>query len=222
MAKPLLPTCLALDYADATDMQAALAARVDLRALPIAGRVRSGVDPLAALRVSKPAPRANSGVARRAADREVRQLWMSHPLTPGAWLSVWVSPACWQIARHLEVKGVIEFGQRSQQVVEGVSQRVADLRALGVVIVSTRVGNPRLPLGAPVVRHELVSVLCTTPPPSGAVVIPFAEELRRLAADVQTRQIIHLHIDAQAERRKLGAVARLRRAAAPPALSAHP
>ena len=221
MARALLPICLRLDYADDPDMQAALAARVDLRRLPTVGRLRAGVDPLGAVRMSKRAPRANSELKKRAAHKEARQLCMSHPFIRGAWLSVWISPAVWEIARHLEVKGVVEPIQRSQQLVEGVSQRVSDLRVLGVVIVSTKVGNPRLPRGTPVVPHELVSELRTTPPASGAVLIPLTDELRGLAVDVQMRQIIHRHIDARAERRKLSAVARLNRATAPVAL-AHP
>ena len=218
--RELVPICLALAYADDPVALAALEARVDLRAMPTTGRVRVGVDPLAALRVSKPAPRANSGARRKAADRENRELWLSHPFLPDTWLHVWVSPATHEIARALETRGSIDVMQRAVQPVEGVSQRIADLRALGVVVLSTRVPNQRLPKGAYVVKHELLSKVKTTPPPKGAVVVDLADELRALTANPGVRASIIAKIDAQAASRKQLAMARLNRATA--ATSRHP
>jgi hypothetical protein len=194
-------------------MVAALEERVDLRAVPTSGRLRCGVDPEAAVRVSRDAPRANS--KRRASPaREVRELWLSHPLIPGAWLRVWVNPATWTVAAHLEAHGAVDLIQRGEQLVEGVSQRVSDLRSLSAVIVSVHGPNPRLPGAAYVVRHGLLSRVRTTPPPRGAVVLEFADELKKLAADPGVRAEILAKIDAQSARRKSRAVTRLQRAAA--------
>lgn len=215
----LLPTCLALDYANSTEMTAALGGRVDLRRVPTSGRVRAGVDPLGALRVSKAAPRSNTA-RKKAADQQPRELWISHPLVADAWLRLWVSPAVWVIARHLELHSVVEPEHRHEQLVEATSQRVADLRAVSVVIVSERVPNPRLPRGTPLVRHELVSGVRTTPPPKGSYVLEFSDELRSLTVDVRTRSLIARKIDDEAASRKQRAMDRLNRATA--ALSAYP
>ena len=220
--RELLPICLELAYADAPEMVAALGERVDLRDLPKSGRLRCGVDPEAAVRVSRDAPRSNSGKRRASPDKQVRELWLSHPLIPGAWLHVWVTPATWTVARHLEAHGAVDLIQRGEQLVEGVSQRVSDLRAISAVIVSERVANPRLPGAAFVVRHELLSGISTTPPPRDALVIELADELKKLARDPAVRAEIFAKIDEQGDRRKSRATARLDKAAAALTASARP
>lgn len=212
--KPL-PLSLSMEDANSTDMKALVDARVDLRQQPT-GRLRCGVSSLAALRVSKHAPRANAGVKKRAADREVWRLWISDPGIPDVWFGVWVTPGAWQVARYLEVHGSISPHQRDHKLVEGVGQRVSDLRALGVVIDSTWAENPRGLKAPKLVEHTLLSGLRTELPTTEETkggLFEFAGELQSLVALPAVEEAVLAEIDAHAEARRRSAIARLRKGA---------
>lgn len=210
-----LPICLAIKPHDHSGISALVSARVDLRKTPEGGRLRCGVDPLGAHRVARADPRSNSRkMTAKEADREARQLWLSHPLLPKTWLSVFVSPATHEIARQFEIFSVLEPIDREEQPVVGVQQRISDLRMLGAVIVSGWTENHRRATGAEVARYELLSGISTTAPPDEDTVLDFNAELARLFAEDEAQQAVLSEIARQSAERETRAKARIAKAAA--------
>lgn len=211
----LLPISLDMKRHDDLGMVALVSGRVDLRKKPDSGRLRCGVDPLGAHRVARLDPRSNSRKRKaKEADRMARQLWLSHPLLPGAWLLVWVSPAVFEIAKQFEIFYTVEPVDREEQLLVGVLQRISDLRMLGVVIASEWTENHRRQSGAEVARYELLSGISTTPPPEGETVLDFSAELARLFAESTAQKAVLDEIARQAAKRERHAKARLAKAAA--------
>jgi hypothetical protein len=212
-----LPISLRMEETSSPAIQKAVAGRVDLRHDPAKGRLRCGVDPLAALRIARPDPRTNMKGRKatpKEADKAAKELWLSHPVQPGAWLHVWVSPAVWEIARQLEIFWKLEPRHRDEQALVGVLQRVSDLRMLSVVIVSERTENHRRPNGAEVAGYELLSGISTTAPQNAEAVLSFSAELSRLFATDEAQKIVLGEIEKQNAERLSRASHRLAKAAA--------